>query len=285
MPELPEVETVAAALRQIFCGRRIIGVVCRRDRLRYPLVACELDEICTQELACIERRGKYMIWQFAGPRAVIVHLGMSGRFRCVESCVAYDTHDHVVFMLDNAHQVRYQDSRRFGFLLTVGDGDWQRHPLLASLGPEPLLQLDAIRLWRLAQHRRTPVKSFVMDQTVIAGLGNIYASEALFAAGIHPARPAGNIKKTDWQRLATSITVTLRQAVDAGGTTLRDGGFYSPAGDYGEFQVDLKVYGREGQACMVCQTPIARQGIGGRSSYFCPRCQPQRVKKTVMVVA
>jgi formamidopyrimidine-DNA glycosylase len=196
---------------------------------------------------------------------------MSGSFRGWQDPPAPGAHDHVDVRIEGGHLIRYTDPRRFGALLWGGD-DPLNHPRLATLGPEPLGDaFDGEWLWRLSRGRKASVKTFIMDSKTVVGVGNIYASEALFAAGIHPRRPAGRIGRTRYDRLAACIRQTLADAIELGGTSLRD--FTVGDGTPGYFGQSLRVYGRDGQACTACGTAVRREVIGQRSTFFCPRCQ------------
>lgn len=276
MPELPEVQTIATALSRILKGRRILQIQASLTHLRCPLDLELLNKICrAKSPRRILRRGKYMLWEFGKAKALLVHLGMSGRFKYIHVPTPLGRHEHVRFLLDDGTELRYEDPRRFGMIVPIWESRWQEHPSLVHLGMEPLENLNAQVLWQQAQQHTIPIKQLLLDQTVIAGLGNIYASEALFLAGLPPQLPSARLSLAQWQKLADKIVETLQQAVTAGGTTLRDNGFSDAEGNYGNFQQQLHVYGRKGAPCLVCKTPIQCQVIGGRSSYFCPACQPE----------
>ena len=273
MPELPEVETVARSLQQMFAGRTIGNVKCLRKNLRYDLQPKELNRICKkQQIKDITRRGKYMIWHI-NDQAILVHLGMSGRFCKVDKKEPLDKHDHVIFELDNKEHIRYRDPRRFGLILAIEDGNWQQHGLIENLGVEPLEVHKPQTFVEKAQRRSLPIKQFIMDQKVIVGVGNIYANEALFASGIHPCQPAQAITVEEWRVLLKEIRRILRTAINRGGTTLQDKGFSDVEGNHGEFAIDLNVYGRKGELCYHCDEEIKSSVIGGRSTFFCMSCQ------------
>ncbi|MEE4302876.1 MAG: bifunctional DNA-formamidopyrimidine glycosylase/DNA-(apurinic or apyrimidinic site) lyase [Wenzhouxiangella sp.] len=269
MPELPEVETTRRGLAPLVEGRRVAAVTVRQRQLRWP-VSQEVDAIAGQTVSALERRAKWLIWRLESG-SLLWHLGMSGSFRGWENPPAPGPHDHVDLAIENGHVIRYTDPRRFGALLWGGD-DPHAHPRLATLGPEPLGEtFDGEWLWRLSRGRRSSVKGFVMDAKTVVGVGNIYASEALFAAGIHPRRPAGRISRQRYDILAGTIRRTLADAIEVGGTSLRD--FTVGDGTPGYFGQSLKVYGRDGEPCPGCGEPIRREVIGQRSTFFCPRCQ------------
>ena len=276
MPELPEVEVVRRGLEVSVLGRCFQAVTVRQPRLRFPVPVVALQErvpgACVRQIA---RRGKYLLLHLSQGDTLLVHLGMSGRFLLTPSSSPVDRHDHVIFLLDGDEELRFRDPRRFGMVDLSRTDALAQHPRLRSLGPEPFspeLTPQAVRS-RTAASRRS-VKSWLMDSTFVAGLGNIYANESLFRAKIHPERPAGSISERDWARLLDAVKEVLQEAIDSGGTTLEDGGFRNILDLGGRFQLRLKVYGRGGQPCPVCGTAVQRTVQQGRSSYFCPSCQP-----------
>ncbi|MEW6443936.1 MAG: bifunctional DNA-formamidopyrimidine glycosylase/DNA-(apurinic or apyrimidinic site) lyase [bacterium] len=270
MPELPEVETVRRSITPLILGKTVDSVVVRSPQLRWPVPRGIASLLAGQRVRGVERRGKYLILRFAAG-SVILHLGMSGRILICSRDAVYDRHDHIDLVFKGGRALRLRDPRRFGALLWTRE-DPLRHQLLSSLGPEPLGDgFSGSHLYRCARGRKAPVKHLIMDGRVVAGVGNIYAAEALFAAGIHPGRAAGRISRPRCERLAGAIREVLEEAVDCGGTTLRD--FHDPSGSPGLFQPRLMVYGREGQPCRVCASPVAKIAQGQRSTYFCRRCQ------------
>lgn len=270
MPELPEVETVRRGVAPWLTGRCITDIQIDQPKLRWP-VPEQLPEILTgQTIRAVGRRAKYLLWHF-DEGSLILHLGMSGRFRKELANAERQKHDHVSFRFDDGYLLRYNDARRFGSIHWQ-PGDVAQHPLLASLGPEPLSDLfDAQRLYDLSRRRSVAVKNFIMDSAVVVGVGNIYASEALHLAGIHPARSAGKISLPRYQRLTDAIKQTLHDAIEQGGTTLRD--FFNSEGTPGYFAQRLAVYGRAGESCQTCAGTIQQLKIGQRSSFFCTNCQ------------
>lgn len=269
MPELPEVETTRRGIEPHLLGRRVERVVLRRDTLRWPIPGDIAANLVGREILATRRRAKYLLLDNAVGSA-IVHLGMSGVLRVLPASTAIGTHDHVDLQLDSGQVLRFTDPRRFGCLL------WQAahetHPLLAELGPEPLGDdFDGAYLFRLSRGRRGPIKNFIMDQSTVVGVGNIYAAESLFRAGIDPRRAAGRVSLARYEALAAAIKDILSYAIERGGTTLRD--FLNPDGLPGYFEQELSVYGREGQPCKVCATPLRALRLGQRASCFCPRCQ------------
>lgn len=270
MPELPEVETTRRGIAPHVTGRRIEKLIVRDRRLRYPLAPRVAAGLAGQTVRDVGRRGKYLLLA-CDAGTVIVHLGMSGCLFVAEIDDAPRKHDHVDFVFDNGRCLRLRDPRRFGAVIwTVSDP--QDHRLLRHLGPEPFTpEFDGAYLFRRARGRRAAVKQFIMDSRVVVGVGNIYASEALFLAGIHPARAAGRISLERYRRLAQAIRRVLTDAIDAGGTTLRD--FRNGDGRPGYFQQQLRVYGRSGQPCADCASVIRQVRQGQRSTYFCASCQ------------
>ncbi len=266
MPELPEVETVRRYLEARLKGRRVEGVEVRERRLRLPVEG--EGEAVGRRLLRVGRRGKYLLLDL-GAGALIVHLGMSGHLRWLPAPPPPGPHDHLDLLFEGG-RLRLRDPRRFGLFLWSAEP--LGHPLLCGLGPEPLGEgFSGEHLHRRAQGRRIAVKHLIMDGRVVAGIGNIYASEALFRAGIHPARAAGDIPLPRYRRLAGAIREVLSEAIEAGGTTLRD--FRDGEGRPGYFAQRLLVYGRAGEPCPQCGGPIQRIRLGQRSTYLCPRCQ------------
>jgi formamidopyrimidine-DNA glycosylase len=269
MPELPEVETTRRGIAPYLIGHRVTALVIRQPRLRWPIPPVLRRKLPGQEIENVERRAKYLLVQ-TGAGTALLHLGMSGSLRVLPAEVPPAAHDHFDWRLDSGRILRYTDPRRFGCLLWQAPG--KIHPLLADLGPEPLGEkFNGAHLWTMSRSRSASVKTFLMDQKIVVGVGNIYAAEALFAAGIHPRRAAGSVSLARYQRLADEIKRILAHAITRGGTTLRD--FISPDGVPGYFEQELFVYGREGEPCKICRTPIRAVVLGQRSTFYCPRCQ------------
>ena len=269
MPELPEVETTRRGIAPHLEGHRVTRLIVRDSRLRWPIPEDLAIQIEHQTFTAVRRRAKYLLMDIGGG-TLISHLGMSGNLRLVPAATPVLKHEHVDIELDSGLTLRYTDPRRFGAML------WQRagevHPLLANLGPEPLsMEFDGERLYQLSRKRSMAVKPFIMDNAVVVGVGNIYATEALFAAGIDPRREAGRISRARYLVLAEEIKKVLARAIDSGGTTLRD--FIGGDGKPGYFKQELFVYGRAGQLCKVCGTTLSECRLGQRSSVFCRRCQ------------
>lgn len=269
MPELPEVETTCRGIRPALVGHPVTGVVVRDPRLRVPVPSDLEAHVSGLVLRDVRRRAKYLLLDFDGG-SLIVHLGMSGSLRVVSHDAPVGSHDHVDILF-GGQVLRLRDPRRFG-LLTWQDGDPLAHPLLASLGPEPLEPgFGGGWLHRITRSLRAPIKQVLMDSRRVVGVGNIYASESLFRARIHPLTPAGRIGLSRYHRLADAIQETLTDAIRAGGSTLRD--YVGGDGRAGYFQQQYFVYGRDGESCRVCAAPIERQVVAQRATFWCPGCQ------------
>lgn len=269
MPELPEVETTCRGIREPLLGKRATGAVVRNPRLRQPVPAQLCGLLAGQTLRDVRRRAKYLVLDF-DTGSVIVHLGMSGSLRVVATDEAVLPHDHVDIVF-GARTLRLRDPRRFGMVLWQ-PGDGMAHPVLASLGPEPLGgAFDGEMLYRVTRGLKAPIKQVLMDARRVVGVGNIYASESLFRARINPRAPAGSLGRQRCRRLVSAVRETLEDAIAAGGSTLRD--FVGGDGRPGYFQQQYYVYSRGGQACRVCGRPILRELQAQRATYWCPHCQ------------
>ncbi len=269
MPELPEVETTRRGLAPHVEGGRVTGVSVYQPRLRIP-VPKDLVQLTGQRIDGLHRRAKYLIFETARGRMVI-HLGMSGSLRICPASTPPRKHDHVVFAMESGLEMRFHDPRRFG-LVDWTEGEWREMRWFRGIGPEPLGdEFNATYLGGKARGRKIAVKSFLMSNQVVVGVGNIYACEALFLAGIHPKRAAGRISRTRLQKLVDAIKDRLEAAIESGGTTLRD--FVREDGQPGYFKQELMVYGREGASCRKCTAGIRRVMIGQRSTFYCPKCQ------------
>jgi formamidopyrimidine-DNA glycosylase len=269
MPELPEVETTRAGLEPRLRGRRLLGVTVRNPSLRWPVPGDLATQLVGRTLRAIRRRGKYLLFDFGGI-VQIVHLGMSGSLRFVEPGEPASVHDHVDWVFDKNIVLRLRDPRRFGAVLLCTDP--AAHPLLKNLGPEPLTpDFDGDQLYAASRGRKSVIKNLIMDSHVVVGVGNIYASESLFRAGIRPGRAAGRLSRPECARLAGAIKTTLKNAVKAGGSSLRD--YVAADGELGYFQLHTRVYDRAGLPCKTCGTPIKKQVTGQRSTFYCPVCQ------------
>jgi formamidopyrimidine-DNA glycosylase len=270
MPELPEVETTRRGIEPWLVGRRIERLVVREPRLRWRVPAGLPRRIAGSRIRSVSRRAKYLlIGTDAG--TLILHLGMSGSLRILDAGTPPLVHDHVDLVLDSGRCLRLNDPRRFGCLLFTA-AEPARHRLLANLAVEPLsADFTADALWRRARGKRVSAKAFIMDSRVVAGVGNIYASEALFRAGIRPGLAAGRVSRARMEALAQAIRDVLTEAIGVGGTTLRD--YVDASGMPGYFRQRLFVYERTGRPCRRCRTPIRHYTHGARSTYWCPRCQ------------
>jgi formamidopyrimidine-DNA glycosylase len=273
MPELPEVEVLRRSLEPHLIGDRIERVEVRNPALREPVDVARLRRAAKgREIVALRRRSKYLLIDLEGGWTVVVHLGMSGRLTVAPAEAGIEPHEHVAFHLASGRRLRLRDPRRFGVVFAARTAELADDPHFAALGPEPLEpELSGAVLAQAAAGRRGPVKAFLMDAGVVVGVGNIYASESLFRAGIHPGRPVSRISRRSWDRLAASAVAVLRQAISQGGTTLND--FADGEGRSGYFQVSLAVYDREGEPCLACGRPVRRIVQAGRSTYYCPGCQ------------
>lgn len=270
MPELPEVETTRRGLEPRVVGRRIREVVVRNPKLRWPVPRDLAARLEGEEVLAVRRRGKYLLFDTRKGH-LLVHLGMSGRLTVVPEDRPAKPHDHVDLRLETREALRLNDPRRFGAMLWIR-GPAEEHALLSGLGLEPFdPAFTGEALHERARGRRVAVKPFLMNSRVVTGVGNIYASEALFRAGIHPLRPAGRISLARWRTLASAVRRTLSAALDHGGTTLRD--FVSADGVRGGYQARCAVYGREGKPCPKCRRPVRALRQGQRSTFYCPGCQ------------
>jgi formamidopyrimidine-DNA glycosylase len=275
MPELPEVETTRRGIAPHVEGREVREVLVRQPRLRVPVPADMDDRLVGARLGEIGRRAKYLLVPVLGQGTLLWHLGMSGSLRIARLGELPRKHDHLDLVLDDGAILRYHDPRRFGFVDWLeggGMGDVSADRRLARLGPEPLSDaFDGERLYALSRGRRIAVKPFVMDNAVVVGVGNIYAAEALFVAGIDPRRAAGRVSRERYAQLAEAIRKILAAAITQGGTTLRD--FVSGTGEPGYFAQQLNVYGRDGQPCRRCGAELRRVTLGQRASVYCTECQ------------
>ncbi len=270
MPELPEVETTRRGIAPHISGQRIRRVIVRQPRLRWP-IPDELPGLLQgRKLLSVERRGKYLLLMFRHG-TLIMHLGMSGSLRIVDTRTAAQKHDHFDLWLGNGRLLRLRDPRRFGAVLWTEQPPMS-HPLLAGLGPEPLGDaFDGDYLHARGKGRHSSVKQLIMDSKILVGVGNIYACESLFRAAIHPSRPCNRISMPRYRALAEEIRMVLAEAIDQGGTTLRD--FLNEEGKPGYFAQSLLVYAKAGQPCPRCARPIRSKTIAQRSTFFCPHCQ------------
>ena len=273
MPELPEVEVIRQGLAPLVSGCRVVQVFCSGKKLRQPVPVAELQaRLSGHRITAVDRRAKYLLLRTDGEDLLVMHLGMTGRIGLFAAEIPRATHDHLCFLLDNGFEMRFNDARRFGSVQFFSPAQLRASDPFAILGPEPLGKgFSASHLQRCAVGRRMPVKGFLMDNRVVVGIGNIYASETLFDARIHPLVPARVLAITQWQAIASSARKVLRRAIKAGGTTISD--YVNAGGESGYFQLELAVYGRGGQPCRSCRTRIERVMVGGRATFFCPICQ------------
>jgi formamidopyrimidine-DNA glycosylase len=269
MPELPEVETTRRGLAPHLQGQRIAHVVLRRPDLRWPIPFDVIEKLPGQRINAVRRRAKYLLIDTQAGSALL-HLGMSGSLRVLPENTPVETHDHVDIVLEKQRVLRFNDPRRFGCLLWQAPNE--THELLRNLGPEPLDDaFNGDYLFQRSRKRSAPVKTFLMDQHIVVGVGNIYAAESLFRAGISPLREAGKVSRERYARLADAAKDILAHAIKRGGTTLRD--FISPDGQPGYFEQELSVYGRGGEPCPNCARPLKQASIGQRASVWCGHCQ------------
>ena len=280
MPELPEVETVRLGLIGVLVGKRIVSAVARRPDLRVALPPDFARRLEGRRVEALERRAKYLLVKLDDGWTWIIHLGMSGRMTTgrVGALPPLGRHDHVVVVTEEEMEVRFHDPRRFGLMTLVSEADIGRHRLLAGLGPEPLTaDFDGVRLAAALKGRRTSIKAALLDQRIVAGLGNIYVCESLFRAGISPKRLAGRVQGERAETLVKAIKAVLKKAITAGGSSLRD--HRQPSGELGYFQHSFTVYDREGKPCQGCECDLAETGgirriiQSGRSTFYCPRRQ------------
>lgn len=273
MPELPEVEVIRRGLAPRFRNRRLLGLTLGTRPLRRASSAEELHHwLVGRSLKDIRRRGKYLLFLFEGGVTLLIHLGMTGRL-LPNAALEPESHVHAIFHFEGGETLVYQDVRRFGQILVYPPGVFPDP--LARVGREPFSpHLDPGWLQEQARGRRRPVKNFLLEGRTVAGLGNIYASEILHAAGIHPETPAGELDLAQWARILRETRRILKEAIRLGGTTVND--YLDSRGETGLFQLALRVYGRAGEPCRACGTPIERLVQAGRSTFFCPRCQPRQ---------
>ncbi|MCK9376170.1 MAG: bifunctional DNA-formamidopyrimidine glycosylase/DNA-(apurinic or apyrimidinic site) lyase [Syntrophobacterales bacterium] len=274
MPELPEVEVIRRGLAPLLEGRRFLGLEVGDKRLRQQSTPEELRRwVVGHRLVKLERRGKYLRFDLEGGATLLIHLGMTGRLLAGPLPTPPLPHIHLVFQVEGGINLYFQDVRRFGQVLVFPPG--VKPAPLEQVGAEPFSP-EVTAAWLLAQARgkTRPIKNFLLDARVMAGIGNIYACEILFAAGLHPATPAGRLTLKEWDRVLRQTRRILKLAIAKGGTTVSD--YLNSKGESGLFQLELKVYGRAGEPCSRCGAPIVRLVQAGRSSFFCPACQPEK---------
>lgn len=272
MPELPEIETIRRGLSPLLMGRRVLDVEVRERRLREPIATRRLARLHGATVTGIRRRSKYLLVDTNAGLTLLVHLGMTGQLWVADRGRPRRPHEHVVFTLDDGRELRFADTRRFGLMRVVRSDALERDPSLKGLGPEPLeREVTGATLFRNTRGLKKPVKNFLLDTRAIAGVGNIYACEALHRAEINPRRAVHRVGPEGWDRLLASLREVLEEAIEAGGTTLRD--FLNAEGDVGYFALSLRVYDRAGKPCGRCGALIRRIVQAGRSTFYCPRCQ------------
>lgn len=273
MPELPEVETVCRGIAPHITDKQIVDVNVRNPHLRIPLPQDFAARITGLTVKTVSRRAKYICIHCDKDTSLIIHLGMSGSLTILTNPPsAHNKHDHVIIQLSHETYLVYRDPRRFGFMAVKPTDMLPHFPSFTRLGPEPLdKEWTGEELYNAVHHKNTAIKIAIMDQQSVVGVGNIYACEALFLAGIHPARPASGITKPETTRLAQAIKRVLSDAIASGGSTLRD--YVRSSGEAGYFQHHFNVYGKKGQLCPNCNTPIAIIRQSGRSTFFCTHCQ------------
>lgn len=270
MPELPEVETILRGISPAFTNQKIVDVIIRAQRLRWPIPKNLKQKLLDQVVTNISRRGRYLLLETRAG-TVIIHLGMSGKLQVLPKDHLLTKHEHLNIVFENSRALCYIDPRRFGAILWT-EGNPLQYPLLANLGLEPFdPNFNGEYLLTQARNRKICIKQFIMNNSVVTGVGNIYANEALFRSKIYPFVPAKAISKKQFQTLAINIQKILKQAIENSGTTLRD--YATSEGKSGAFQKLLQVYGRNGKPCQRCKTILQQQRIGQRSTVFCPRCQ------------
>ncbi|MGD0288363.1 MAG: bifunctional DNA-formamidopyrimidine glycosylase/DNA-(apurinic or apyrimidinic site) lyase [Candidatus Binataceae bacterium] len=276
MPELPEVESLRRILARSAVGRIVVAAAVRESRLRRVVAPDLVAAVTGRTIQAIDRRAKYLMIELSGDHLLMVHLGMSGslthRRDDFEGGAFNPRHDHVEFTFDDGSRLVYNDPRRFGLLKLVARAEVDSMVELKGLGPEPFAkEFNAEYLWRLSRGRRAAIKNLLMDQRIVAGVGNIYASEILFRARVRPSRRAGRVTRAELERIATITAQVLREAIGSRGTTFRS--YRDSRGQPGRFASKLRVYDREGEPCLECATPIRAVVIGQRSSFYCPHCQ------------
>jgi len=269
MPELPEVETTRRGLQPHIAGSTVQQALIRERRMRWPIANDLEQQLVGQQLQAVVRRAKCLLFDFAAGR-LMIHLGMSGSLRLVAADADIGKHDHLDLQFDNGMIMRFRDPRRFGSVHWLPDREG--HALLDSLGPEPLTEnFSASYLHKQSRGKKVAVKNFIMNNHVVVGVGNIYATEALFRAGISPIRPAGRISEQRYALLVPAIKAVLAEAIEKGGTTLRD--FVGGTGDAGYFSLSLQAYGRAGEPCDQCGRALKGSRLGQRATVYCTNCQ------------
>ncbi len=273
MPELPEVHTVSEALKPFLLGHSFKKIEIFIDKLRYPLAPLLDKKLLNTPVTAIRRRARYIVIEFANLKALVIHLGMTGVFRQAGPGDERLKHEHVIFHLDDGRQLRFECTRRFSSIVPcIVEKPGAEPECLLELGVEPLSKdFTAAQLYKELQQRRGPVKVALMDNAIVVGIGNIYAAETLFKTGIDPARPANKVTKKECAAIVKAAKAVLSAAIEAGGTTFSD--YRQLDGTEGYFFRELQVYGRKGEPCVICDTPIETITQGGRTTFYCPKCQ------------
>jgi formamidopyrimidine-DNA glycosylase len=273
MPELPEVEVIMRGLQHHLPGRKVLALALGNKKLRLPMPRSDLKKyILGARVTSVARRAKFLLITMDNGACLIIHLGMTGRLGIFPPGAARAKHDHLRLQLDNNMQLRFNDIRRFGSIQVLEPGSDFRGTMLADLGPEPLGPgFTSEYLKNRAAGKDRPLKNFLMDSRVVAGIGNIYACEILFHAGLNPAKKIGRLSMAEWTKVVAGSRHVLRKAIASGGTTISD--FVNESGQRGYFQLELQAYGKQGKPCSCCSTPIAKKTMAGRSTFFCPKCQ------------
>jgi formamidopyrimidine-DNA glycosylase len=273
MPELPEVEVIKRGLLRHLPGRKVIEIAVGNKKLRQPMPRKNLKKyIQGARIKSVDRRAKFLLITMDNRAILVIHLGMTGRLGIFPADSPRAKHDHLRLQLDDSMQLRFNDIRRFGLIQVIPPGKASDNTMLSHIGPEPFGQeFSHLYLHRLAAGKSKPLKNFLMDSSVVAGIGNIYACEILFEACLHPEKKICTLSMNEWGRIVASTHNVLQKAIDSGGTTISD--FVNESGRSGYFQLELQTYGRQGRPCNVCSTPITRKIMAGRSTFFCPKCQ------------
>jgi len=273
MPELPEVEVIRQGLQRYLPGRKVITFSTGHKKLRLPIPRKDLTEfIKGAQINSVDRRARYLLINMDNGARLVIHLGMTGKLFIIPQGSPKSKHDHFRLLLDNFTQLVFNDVRRFGFIQVLAPGRDLSHTLLADLGPEPFdRNFTPQYLQKLAQGKNRPIKNFLMDNRVVAGIGNIYACEILFRAGLRPEKKISSLSWKQWEQVVNSSRCVLERAIQSGGTSISD--FVNVSGRSGYFQLELQTYGRQGKPCGCCDTPIQKITMAGRSTFFCPKCQ------------
>jgi formamidopyrimidine-DNA glycosylase len=273
MPELPEVEVIRRGLQKHLPGCKVLDIRAGNKKLRRPMPRRDLQKfIRGARVKSVGRRAKFLLIAMDNGARLIVHLGMTGRLGIFPTGAPRAKHDHLRLQLDNNMQLRFNDSRRFGFIQVQPPGSDTAGIMMANLGPEPLgPDFSPEYLQKLAAGKNRPLKNFLMDNRIVVGIGNIYACEILFHAGLKPDKKVSRLTLKDWGKIVKSSRQVLEKAIASGGTTISD--FVNESGKSGYFQLELQTYGKQGRPCSCCTTPIAKKTMAGRATFFCPKCQ------------